>query len=136
MKLLRNIKAFYQRGKRGWADRDCWSLDCHLSEVMANSIEHLKETNHGCPYIHPDSWRKEDDNDTPRGCDSLWVAVQEVIIDGLRAHIQVANTEWPDEFWDGEGYDLKAVMKWEDEKNKQFEAAWILLGKYWRALWD
>lgn len=31
----------YQRGRRGWADSDCWSLDWYLSSWMGDALHHL-----------------------------------------------------------------------------------------------
>ena len=45
--LPRKIKSFFQRGYRGWADEDTWSLDCYLAIVISQSIKHLKKYYHG-----------------------------------------------------------------------------------------
>jgi hypothetical protein len=126
--VFKRAKDFYQRGKRGWADRDCWSLDCYLAGVMADSIEHLKNTNHGCPQITPNYEHGE-------GHEKLWIAIQDVMIDGLKAHIAITNMDWL-EFDLDSGFDMKAYFRWEADKRKQFDAAWVLLGHYWGALWD
>lgn len=41
------LKAFWQRGRRGWADCDTWCLDYYLAEVLAGSLAHLKASKHG-----------------------------------------------------------------------------------------
>lgn len=43
------IKRFIQRGKRGWANCDTWGLSNYLSEVIGESIRHLKRNIHGYP---------------------------------------------------------------------------------------
>jgi hypothetical protein len=40
------IKSFFQRGKRGWADKDTWDFDYYLCEVISGGLKHLKELNH------------------------------------------------------------------------------------------
>jgi hypothetical protein len=45
----REIKWFYQRGKRGWADCDTWGLDSHLSRVIRDSVDYLRTHTHGHP---------------------------------------------------------------------------------------
>lgn len=56
--LLR-IKTFYQRGRRGWADNDVWSLDRYLSKVIAGSIAHLREHTNGHPCeLTPEEWEE------------------------------------------------------------------------------
>ena len=53
------IKAFYQRGKRGWADRDCWSLGYYLPGVIQESVDHLRKNNMGMPCgLKEDEWDK------------------------------------------------------------------------------
>lgn len=44
-----NVKSFLQRGKRGWSDGDVWGLSHYLSKTIAETVAHLKETNHGYP---------------------------------------------------------------------------------------
>jgi hypothetical protein len=56
-RLLRGVKYFWQRGVRGWADCDTWSLDKHLNTVLSGAIRHLKNTNHGFPFgMASDEW--------------------------------------------------------------------------------
>src|ERR1035437_6866083 len=42
-------RAFFQRGWRGGADRDTWSLSDHLNSFMPDALPDLKETKHGIP---------------------------------------------------------------------------------------
>jgi len=44
-----NIESFIQRGKRGFSDRDTWCLYSYLSDVIYNSIKHLKKNINGHP---------------------------------------------------------------------------------------
>ena len=50
--LYKDVCAFFQRGFRGWADCDVWSLDDYLSEVLIGSLKHLQEIQHGVPNWH------------------------------------------------------------------------------------
>ncbi len=43
------IKYFIQRGRRGWADCDTWSLDDYLDGFMPDALRYLKEHKHGVP---------------------------------------------------------------------------------------
>jgi len=47
--VYREIKWFVQRGRRGWADCDTWSLDNYLSRWLPDALRHLKTTRHGIP---------------------------------------------------------------------------------------
>ena len=46
---LRDVRAFIQRGRRGWADRDTWNLDEYLARVTGQALAHLADTGHGYP---------------------------------------------------------------------------------------
>ncbi len=47
--LHKNIIYFFQRGFRGWADCDTWSLDTYLDKVIRDSVEYLRVNKHGYP---------------------------------------------------------------------------------------
>lgn len=53
MALYRNIKNFWQRGRRGWSDEDVWSLDRYMARVIGEALLHLAATNHGAPSGYP-----------------------------------------------------------------------------------
>ena len=38
----KDIVTFYQRGRRGWADRDCWSLDTYMARWIGDALHHLQ----------------------------------------------------------------------------------------------
>lgn len=58
------IKHAYQRVTRGWSDRDVWSLDWHLAEILPPMLRRLKETKHGVPLS---AFRTSDPTDE-NGC--------------------------------------------------------------------
>ena len=45
----RAIVRFFQRAIRGWADEDTWGLCDYLADVIAQTVNHLKNTQHGMP---------------------------------------------------------------------------------------
>jgi hypothetical protein len=47
--LCYNIKYAYQRVTRGWSDRDVWSIDIHLANIIPEMLRHLKKTKYGYP---------------------------------------------------------------------------------------
>ena len=56
-----NLKAAWQRVTRGWANRDTWSLDSYLLEILPEMIDYLREHTHGYPgeyngFPTPESW--------------------------------------------------------------------------------
>lgn len=46
---FRNIKYFIQRGRRGWANCDCWGLDQYLAKVISESTKHLANNHSAYP---------------------------------------------------------------------------------------
>lgn len=57
-----NLKAAWQRATRGWANRDTWSLDNYLLEILPEMIDHLRIHTHGYPghdeFDTPEKWDK------------------------------------------------------------------------------
>jgi len=51
---LKWIKWFFQRGARGWADCDVWSIDGYLNVIMPDMITRLQEIQHGSPALDKD----------------------------------------------------------------------------------
>lgn len=47
--FFRQFKWAYQRITRGYCDYDVWDLDTHLTEYLAQTIEHLAKTTHSYP---------------------------------------------------------------------------------------
>lgn len=43
------IKYFIQRGRRGYSDRDLWSYDHFLADIIGNGLKQLAKTTHGWP---------------------------------------------------------------------------------------
>ncbi|MGD2071865.1 MAG: hypothetical protein PVG65_00040 [Candidatus Thorarchaeota archaeon] len=48
--ISREIKWFIQRGRRGWSDRDSWSIDWWLAEIMPSILKALKKSKQGTPF--------------------------------------------------------------------------------------
>jgi hypothetical protein len=45
-----NVKWFFQRGIRGWANRDTWSIDYYLNTWMPDALRHMKAHKHGVSF--------------------------------------------------------------------------------------
>jgi hypothetical protein len=57
MALYDKAKWFIQRGYRGYADCDAWSLDYYLAGWMPAAIKYLEENKHGTPIgMTPKGW--------------------------------------------------------------------------------
>lgn len=47
--FCREVKWFIQRGRRGFSDRDIWSMDWWLTDIMPDALRQLKRNKHGVP---------------------------------------------------------------------------------------
>lgn len=47
--LWLQAKWFWQRGTKGYSDRDTWSVDWYLCSFMGNALRELAESKHGVP---------------------------------------------------------------------------------------
>lgn len=45
----RHLKAFWQRGRRGWADSDTWSFHVYIAGIIRDAVQHLNDNKHGWP---------------------------------------------------------------------------------------
>jgi len=52
------LPEYFIRGKRGWGNSDTWSLDWYLSNVIKETVSHLKDNTHGypCDLKNPKQW--------------------------------------------------------------------------------
>lgn len=57
--LPREIKWFWQRGKRGYSDRDVWNMDDWFLDTIIPMLKKLKTIKHGYPAnLTPEEWDK------------------------------------------------------------------------------
>lgn len=60
--LYRKAKYFYQRGRRGWSDRDWWSTDYYLKSVIPAMLRKYAKDGISYPGRYPfetaESWHK------------------------------------------------------------------------------
>lgn len=151
----REIKWFIQRGRRGWADCDTWSLDSYLSGWLPAALRHLKEHKHGVPnaVVEVEDCGF-DGNPTPEGfkrAEARWDAIMDKMIAGFEADKRLESGlyeelgPYPMNRPAGVSADV-----WEKVKDNHFKASRILMErdqkifeegsalfiKYWHSLWD
>ena len=88
--MLRKIKKFVQRGRRGYADEDVWSFDQYLCEIIPPAIRQIEEKGVGCPSEFYDDAKKNDE------CHH-WRELLEEIAQGFEAAKIIINhdcTSW------------------------------------------
>jgi hypothetical protein len=92
-----NIRAFIQRGRRGWADRDCWSLDGYLEGWLPAALKHLKDTKHGIPMSVFEGLPTENNDgythsdETYKIAEARWDAIMDKMIAGFEASRRMAD---------------------------------------------
>lgn len=142
--IPKQIKFFYQRGKRGYSDQDVWSMDWWFFSVVIPMLKQLRDTKQSYPseFKTPEEWDRELDTmihyfieATEEGCSEK------------NEYEEQYNKRWWDSF-DKKGmayviddselrdkylqrsYEIDEYR--EDMKNKGFE----MFSKYFWNLWD
>ena len=66
--MVRMIRRFLQRGRRGYSDEDLWDLQHYLSCILADALPRLADTGRGypCRCPHPE------DPDRDCHCEVIW----------------------------------------------------------------
>ena len=59
--IIRGIKWFFQRGFRGYSDRDLWNFDAYIARMISRAATELRRTGTGVP------WKFCQDNDVIEG---------------------------------------------------------------------
>lgn len=106
--VFRQSRTFIQRGRRGYADSDTWSLDSYLLSWLPEAVAELIDGMMG----HPGEMTFEE-------WQNLLVEIQNGLFDG-RAYY---NYEWE-------------TQERADELHANFLKAWNLMGKYFGGMWN
>lgn len=133
------IKTFYQRGRRGWGDRDVWGLDHYLSKVIPEALEHLKKTGHGHPELLSDEERNDpnwdpssnDFQEKHKNDSEIWDGYLDEMIFGFKSMnhtLDCCDRRCPDM-----GMDYKLNHK---KQEAEWKRGMELFTEYFGALWD
>lgn len=120
--LSNRVKWFWQRGKRGYADCDVWSIDWHLTSYMGNALRQLRDSVHGCPII--DTGREMMGFDD---CDSLTMEEWKFTINYIAETFDLARKI--------EEYEILGVKDMEAAM-KRFHHGMAMFNEYFFSLWD
>lgn len=138
---------FWQRGTRGWADCDCWSLDAHLCEVLVGALDHLSRSKHGIPS----NLLLEDSDEGHAAAQAVWEQTVKEMIEGFQAGSDIITDNGAEEFF-GPGpekdesiedflkrpseFDSEGYQNWGAAKQAVFDRGMKLFHKHYFNLWD
>jgi hypothetical protein len=150
------VKHFIQRGRRGWADCDTWSLDDYLSGIMPDALRYLRYHKHGLPsdMFTPDDFDPmggTTDTGMLRGHER-WHAVLDKIIAGFEAQKKLNEGVYEEELgeyplhkpagisaaaWDQIRADrFLKTQELNEHYTKVFAEGMALFVKHYNSLWD
>lgn len=116
------IKYFIQRGRRGWADCDTWSMDNYMTDVLLGLMKKYEEDTNG----YPCSFKTAEE----------WHVVLKKIITGFEAMKEVCD----ESYWGGcknknGAIDMDIVKIETDKRVAKFNEGIDLFKKYYLNLW-
>jgi hypothetical protein len=159
-RAYREIKWFIQRGRRGWADCDVWSLDNYLNGWLPNALRCLKEQKQGIPssMFEPEDCIAEGDwqgNPSEEGmvrAEARWDAIMDKMIVGFEADERSQNGLYQEELgdypmdrpsgvaadtWEKVKHDRHfAIEALRERDRKLAEEGMTLFIKHYQSLWD
>jgi len=93
------VKWFYQRGKRGYADCDCWSMDSYLCSIIIPMLRQFGEG--GYPGYGAASTSEK------------WKKLLGEMVEGFEAARRVIDRDYPDgsEWLESTNADIKLFQK-------------------------
>jgi len=142
----KEVKWFYQRGKRGWSDCDSWNIHAHLAEIIPPMLKQMKKNLHGHPVaMYEDTSKYEYTEEEEKVAGERWNAVLDTIIKAFEIENGISNgdildlgprpTKKQKEFGNehSKKFDLKLLTKEDRELRKE---GWKNFQKYFHNLWD
>jgi len=134
--ILQDHIAGTQRMKRGWANRDTWSFDVYLAEVIIGGLTHLKENLHGVPCDFGSKDGMEIDLEG-------WKTTLDDIIWTFETSLKITERDWFygtakvrvrwGKLYKEAGIDTYIMTK---EECVKYRNGWRLFQKYFFSLWD
>lgn len=128
----RAARDFYQRGSRGFADRDTWNLDDYLAGHLAALLAHLRDHTHGYPSEYDDA----DDGVALLPGEVRWTATLNELIAGFQGMQQPWNTGVTKELFPDPDDFVEAYRAAREQADALKDATLALLAKHWYSLWD
>lgn len=129
MNIFKEIKWGYQRVKYGYSDRDLWSFDDYLCDIIPPAIRNLKEQVSACPGDLYDKTIKNDE------C-WKWKEILEEIAQGFEAAKDLTHLKYFKNVKKGKYYIRGIDKKRRKMLSKKHDRGMELFHKYFFALWD
>ena len=106
------MRAFIQRGYRGYSDSDTWALYYYISRILSGSLKQMADNAHGYPdSMTFEKWVRELRKNAKRFEDVVW---------------------YEDEGWEKDNLKRTLWHKIDKERQKGFE----FLNEWFNSLWD
>lgn len=130
MNIIKEIKYFIQRGKRGYAENDLWSFDDYLCDIIPLALRELKKRSSGCSSF---LWDEEKTNNE---C-WKWQEILEEIAQGFEAAKAITRLNYFRFIKREDGYYIYEI---DEEKLKmltqKYERGMKLFKDFFLNLWD
>lgn len=132
---LKWVKWFFQRGSRGWADCDWWSMDYYLVQITIPMLKKLKTDSRGCPCPIDKSYEE---------CEKEWHAKLDEMIEAFEAAKRVLDDDYYKQV-SGDSLeaienatraDIKEWMRLNEADQKLFRKKVKVFIKHFFSLWD
>ena len=137
--FLYDIKAFIQRGSRGYANRDVWGFHRYLSEVISGGIDRLIKELHGhpCNLKTLNEWKiiLEKIKKTFKTAESIDNGTLQYLSKKLfndterKKYIKITKELNKEHSY----YNKRTMTK---KENREYEKGWELFQEYFFNLWD
>ncbi|MHA2013320.1 MAG: hypothetical protein ACTSWG_13200 [Candidatus Helarchaeota archaeon] len=146
-------KWFIQRGKRGWSDKDSWSIDWWLVQILPEILIRLKKRKYGIPtkcFSSAQSQIKKGGDYTKQEeqrAKNKWNKILNSIINTFITAGHICNNHWiycpTKDYYKKENKELRKTQGKLDfiyimsyKECKQYEEGWKNFQDYFFDLWD
>jgi len=125
--IPKEIKWFWQRGTRGWADSDVWSIDWFLCDIMPPMLKQLKKNKMGYPCgTSQKKWEKILDDIAYMFETAHEIQDMQAVFPEKKKATESMNQH-------RKKYKIKVLTK---EEFARYNKGWKLFQEYFYSLWD
>ena len=145
--IPREIKWFFQRGIRGWADCDTWGFNGYNSRVVKEAIKHLKNTKTGHPCsLYTYTEQRNPTTEETQEAIAKWEEILNSIIYSFECLEYISNQDWYEWYPGCENFyprlQEKNPILYDDihfqteEEYKKMKVGMNNFCEYYMSLWD